>query len=527
MKHIRKKSIVSAFCILSVLLTMQTAASAAEIDSAPLDSLPCSYSSKDLGLTSDVKSQIYETCWAYSATACLETLMMKKGDKNLLKSADDHLHLSPLHMVFTTNCFSGTTESTPLGYFSSWLGPKAEKDFPEKDLYRCTDHETFSELDAKAKTIVNVNSWMSLKGSDRDAIKKAIYQYGAASASFYYSKAFRSDDHSYFCNTKKGGNHAVCVVGWNDCYSVSNFKTGNQPKNPGAWLCKNSWGSSGSGDGYLWISYEDTSFTADYALTDYQLPNNNTKIYQNQTKYGNDCSVKFQTYVNVFDFSDNYTTIDKINFQTEASMGANYYIYHIPLDAESVPDPDKKTWTKMGNGKINYNGLISADIKDYTAENGKCAIGISIEKDDSQQYTDKQGAISYSCWEGSRDYSEFYDNFGKSYLIYDEKGNRKSNPEDLKYVVFPRYYERDAKETRDYPGCVSFIIKAVTKKTVIKGDVNGNDRLDIFDVTLLQRYLVRKISFDDSRLDAADANGDGRIDILDATYIQRKLAKLI
>lgn len=527
MKNNCKKSIVSAFCILSVFLTLPTTSSAAEIDIATPNALPSAYSGKDAGLTSGVQTQLYDTCWAYSATACLETLMMKKGHKELLRRADENLHLSPLHMVFTTNCFNGTVESTPLGYYSSWLGPKAEKDFPNADLSRSTDYDKFNELDAKAKPVVNVNSWISLHGSDREAVKRAIYDYGAASASFYHNKSFCSDNGSYYCNTKKGGNHAVCVVGWDDQYSVTNFKEGNQPKTPGAWLCKNSWGGGGSGNGYLWISYEDTNFTADYALTDYQLPNNLTRLYQNQTKSGNDCTVKFQTYVNVFDFSDDFTTIDKINFQTEASRGANYSIYHIPLDAASVPDPDKTTWTKLGNGKIEYNGLISADIKDYIAENGKCAIGITIEKDASQQYTDKQGAIGYSCWQGSWDYSDFYENFGKSYIIYDEKGDRKSNPEDLKYVVFPRYYERDAQETHDYPGCVSFIIKAVTKKTILKGDVDGDKTMSILDATLLQRYLVGLVSFNDSQLEAADANGDGRINIRDVTYIQRKLVGLI
>ena len=79
-----------------------------------------------------------------------------------------------------------------------------------------------------------------------------------------------------------GMNHAVCIVGWDDNYSVDNFNADLRPANPGAWLVKNSWGSqtdagpdslgnvvnrgawgekneAGEHTGYFWISYEDTS----------------------------------------------------------------------------------------------------------------------------------------------------------------------------------------------------------------------------------------------------------------------------
>ena len=48
-------------------------------------------------------------------------------------------------------------------------------------------------------------------------------------------------------------NHAICVVGWDDNYSKDNFNS--KPAGDGAFLIKNSWGSTQS---YFYISYYDT-----------------------------------------------------------------------------------------------------------------------------------------------------------------------------------------------------------------------------------------------------------------------------
>jgi hypothetical protein len=55
---------------------------------------------------------------------------------------------------------------------------------------------------------------------------------------------------------------------------------------------------------------------------------------------------------------------------------------------------------------------------------------------------------------------------------------------------------------------------------VMLGDANGDNRVNINDVTAVQRYIAGLESLSDSSAFAADVNQDGKIIITDATTIQ-------
>ena len=71
----------------------------------------------------------------------------------------------------------------------------------------------------------------------------------------------------------KGGqtNHAVCIVGYDDTYSRTNFNAEHRPPGDGAFIVKNSWGGNDvddprnynpwgiDGEGYFYLSYYDKS----------------------------------------------------------------------------------------------------------------------------------------------------------------------------------------------------------------------------------------------------------------------------
>lgn len=82
------------------------------------------------------------------------------------------------------------------------------------------------------------------------AIKKAICEYGAVSASVNATSSFKNYAAGTYFGTASNynspeTNHAIVLVGWDDA--------------KGAWLMKNSWGTDWGEDGYMWIKYNSNN----------------------------------------------------------------------------------------------------------------------------------------------------------------------------------------------------------------------------------------------------------------------------
>ena len=100
---------------------------------------------------------------------------------------------------------------------------------------------------------------------DNDTIKHAVMENGGVASSYFFSPEYESMSDTatygmcvYYCPLKDVlPSHEVVIVGWDDDFPRENFPPGLRPSGNGAFLAKNSWGESGIGGGYFWMSYYD------------------------------------------------------------------------------------------------------------------------------------------------------------------------------------------------------------------------------------------------------------------------------
>ena len=90
---------------------------------------------------------------------------------------------------------------------------------------------------------VKITNWSYLP-EDRDAIKKALVTNGPVPTYFMVYRDFAYHKKGIYQHRwgEFRAPHYVTIIGYND---------GSNPK---TWLCKNSWGVSWNGDGYVWIA---------------------------------------------------------------------------------------------------------------------------------------------------------------------------------------------------------------------------------------------------------------------------------
>ncbi len=252
----------------------------------PVNDLPAKYDSRDYGYITSVKNQNpYGSCWAHAAMASVESYMIKHGiPVGTGAAATTSLNLSETQHCFFTFAGAYDAEGMIEGDKATLQGDNCLDSGGNGELSAYTlmrwngaADETVSALAYGSASSVAYNGLGSqyayqyndchvqntvwIPGTNVEAIKQAIMEYGAGNISYY-----EGSQGTYICNiptSETYANHAITVVGWDDTVAVSKFRP-DTPQNPGAWICKNSWGTGQFDNGYCYISYEDTTMNSDY-----------------------------------------------------------------------------------------------------------------------------------------------------------------------------------------------------------------------------------------------------------------------
>ena len=375
-------------------------------------SLPSNYDLIKYGLVSSVKNQGSDgNCWAFAGIAALESCILKATGVEYDFSEENMKNLMALFSDYGRNMMTnngGYINMVP-SYFASWMGPVNESD----DKYSI--NTLLSPLMDSVMHVQNIVYLPRLSYTDNDAIKHAILNYGGVFTGIYYSGSYMKYN-SYYCTSSTALNHAIVIVGWDDNYSKSNFKT--SPQGDGAWICKNSWGPDWGENGYFYVSYYDrgcakvgdneASFTfilndtVKYnkiyqydvsGITDYFLTNQSMVWYQNNYNVSSDeILVAFSTY---FNRPSNYTVEIYVNNELKLTQNGSslpgYFTINfdefipvykndlfkiiIKLSTSSeawIPISEKvsltRTHYKPNTSFISYNGVDWIDFYDYVVD---------------------------------------------------------------------------------------------------------------------------------------------------------------
>jgi C1A family cysteine protease len=206
------------------------------------EAFPASYDLRNVGGTNyltSVKDQgACGSCWAFSTYASLESSILKQGGTARDFSENN---LKDYHKFDPGPCDGGNSFFSE-AYLSRFSGPVDES----ADPYHPWDDRVNPPPNYPPQYYVRE----MLRFDTASEIKNALMTNGALYTNMYWDNAhFRTSDNTYYCSYAYSTNHSVTIVGWDDTQATAG--------GIGAWLIKNSSGTSWGDGGYFWLSYQD------------------------------------------------------------------------------------------------------------------------------------------------------------------------------------------------------------------------------------------------------------------------------
>ncbi|SFQ07257.1 Cysteine protease, C1A family [Lachnospiraceae bacterium XBB1006] len=263
----RAKRLLAFVCMTALVLLFSTH----NVSAKKTTQYPKSYDLRAHGMVTPVRFQKDAgLCWAFAATSAMESNALMKG----LGTYDlSEVHLAYFSLTGVTKplpglegdvlTFTGNKPWYQYGGYSGFATVHLMNGYgavPESVAPLSMLPSQPSQSLATGHAVLSLTGTKEIKASNKNAVKQAIMTTGALVCGTHFSRNgsayYNAKTGALYVNKKKNLDHDITIVGWDDNYPRSNFGT-TKPKQDGAWLCKNCWGSSWGNKGYFWLSYED------------------------------------------------------------------------------------------------------------------------------------------------------------------------------------------------------------------------------------------------------------------------------
>ena len=225
--------------------------------------LPTRYDSRDIDgqgttyLTPVRNQNPYGTCWAFASMVGIEYLMNRDEGITADLSVNNLVNLHGFAAAYN----QGGLPDFAVAVFLREDGPVTAA----LDPYKRPGLSVRERGVRIPRKVAMLPRWTTsvpgdLMTTQLESVKRGVMTYGPLTISYYHSDSYLKGANYYYTGAK-GANHSVAVVGWDDDYPAANFKT--PPPANGAFIIRNSWGTSWGEKGYFYLSYYDTSLCRD------------------------------------------------------------------------------------------------------------------------------------------------------------------------------------------------------------------------------------------------------------------------